>query len=144
LRTVRYDLISVDAYTRGKYGSTIPAHMVTQEFFREASARLSQNGILHYHSSANRDNLFTRSLYRTLRSVFPSVIVLGDTEFLASNTTLHPDIDLLIARADDLRTHLPRIDDRIRSLQLPVPDTSNVPILTDDYAPVDTLLRHGG
>jgi spermidine synthase len=137
----RYDLISIDAYTRGKYGSTIPPHLVTREFFQEAARHLTDEGIVHIHIYASRHSLFTRSVYRTMTAEFSSVIVLGESELMASNSQLAADADDLMAGAASIRARLPRIDDRIATLRRPLPDPSGVTVLTDDYAPVDTLLR---
>ncbi len=143
LRTTdrRYDLISIDAYTRGKYGSTIPPHLVTREFFQEAARHLTEQGIVHFHDYVGRDSLLTRSLYKTMTAVFSSVIVLGESELMASHSQLAADADDLIARAGSIRKRLPRIDDRIATLRRPLPDPIGATLLTDDYAPVDTLLR---
>ena len=138
--TETFDLISVDAYTRGRYGSTIPPHLVTREFFQEASRRLSHGGFVRFHSYAPRASRFSRSLYRTMTSVFPSVIVLGETEIIASNTPMHVDEKDLKSRAGEIRKRVPFIDARIATLNVPHPDPNGVPLLTDDYAPVDLLL----
>ena len=137
----QYDLISIDAYTRGKYGATIPPHLVTTEFFQEVARKLSKDGIVHIHSYAPRQNPFCRSLYRTLQSVFPSVVVLGETEFFASALPLPSDIETLTERAAAVRHLLPQIDDRIATVGHTIPDSTGVLVLRDDYAPVDTLLR---
>src|SRR5205823_4432442 len=43
-----YDLIIMDAYTTTRYGSSIPPHLTTREFFGIARDRLSTNGVLAY------------------------------------------------------------------------------------------------
>lgn len=136
-----FDLISIDAYTRGRYGSTIPQHLVTREFFEEVSAKLSDDGIVHFHSYAGRDTRFSRAMYKTMAAVFPSVIILGETELLASNTPIHVEKADLILRAGRVRARVPQIDARIRTLAAGAPKVADVPLLTDDFAPVDTLLR---
>lgn len=40
LAETRYDLIVLDAYSTNRYGSTIPAHLTTREFFAECAARI--------------------------------------------------------------------------------------------------------
>jgi spermidine synthase len=136
-----YDLISIDAYTRGRYGSTIPPHLVTREFFQEVKQHLTSQGLIHFHCYAPRDSPFTRSLYGTIQSVFPSAFAFGETEIIASVAPLQIDSSDLMSRAGYLRTRLPFIDQRIATLRLPTPDSSGVPLLTDDDAPVDRLLR---
>lgn len=137
----RYDMISVDAYTRGRYGSTIPPHLVTKEFFEEVSSRLADNGIVHFHSYAGRNSSFSRAVYKTMASVFPSVVVLGQTEIIASAAPLHVEPEDLLSRTASIRRHLPDIDLRLATLQTQPPRVDDVPLLTDDFAPVDTLLR---
>ena len=137
----RYDMITVDVYTRGRYGSTIPSHMVTREFFQEASARLTDGGILHFHSYHGRDQLFTRALYKTMAGVFPTVVMLGETELIASASPLHVEPEDLLARAAAIRQKLPDFDRRLATLGTVPPPVHDVPLLTDDFAPVDTLLR---
>jgi spermidine synthase len=137
----RYDMVSIDAYTRGRYGSTIPPHLVTKEFFEEVSSRLADNGIVHFHSYAPRDSPFTRAVYKTMASVFPSVVVLGQTELIASATPLHVEQEDIVARSRAIQRHLPEFEERLATLQTGPLAVSGVPFLTDDYAPVDTLLR---
>ncbi|HET7707556.1 MAG TPA: fused MFS/spermidine synthase [Thermoanaerobaculia bacterium] len=139
----RYDMISVDAYTRGRYGSTIPPHLVTKEFFEEVSKRLEDNGIVHFHSYAGRNSLFSRAVYKTMASVFPSVVILGQTEIIASAAPLHVEPEDILSRTASIRRHLPDIDRRLATLQTQPPEVRDVPLLTDDFAPVDTLLRGG-
>ena len=136
-----YDLITIDAYTRGRYGSTVPAHLVTREFFTEVSSKLSEQGIAHFHSYAPRDSPFTRAMYKTMAAVFPSVVILGDTELLASRTPIDTYKAGLIERAAAIRARIPQIDQRIGTLTATAPEVGDVPVLTDDFAPVDMLLR---
>lgn len=44
--TNRYDLIIMDAYTSTRYGSSIPPHLTTREFFTLASDHLTTNGVV--------------------------------------------------------------------------------------------------
>lgn len=45
----KYGVILVDAYVQGRYGSAIPYHLATKEFFQLANQRLSTNGVLAYN-----------------------------------------------------------------------------------------------
>lgn len=137
----RYDMISIDAYTRGRYGSTIPPHLVTKEFFEEVSSRLNDNGVVHFHSYVPRDSPFTQAVYKTMASVFPSVVILGQTELIGSTTPLHVEQEDIAARGRTMQRHLPQFQERLATLQTGPLAVSGVPLLTDDYAPVDTLLR---
>ncbi len=65
-----YDVIFLDAY----FGdTTIPEHLVTQEFFKQVKNRLSDNGVLATNliASPNFSDRFSRHIDNTLRSVFP-------------------------------------------------------------------------
>ena len=69
-----YDAILMDAYTENRYGSFLPRHLVTWEFFQIASARLTTNGVLAYNVigqiHGQRANLLG-AMHRTLKAVFP-------------------------------------------------------------------------
>jgi hypothetical protein len=71
-----YDLILLDAYVRHRYGSQIPQHLATREFFELTRDRLTTNGVLAYNvitvsRLGGRDA--APALARTLQSVFPQV-----------------------------------------------------------------------
>lgn len=132
--TETYDLIVIDAYTSNRYGATIPPHLCTREFFQLAAAHLSENGLLHFHCYAGRLTPLPRALFKTLREVFPTVEVFGETELIASKSPLTIDKTALAAAAPPLRS-------RILTMADTRPPTLDVPLLTDDYAPVDTLYR---
>jgi spermidine synthase len=139
----KYDLIIIDAYTTNRYGSTIPAHLTTREFFQEAAAHLTENGFLHFHVYQDREAPLPRALYKTLKSVFSTIVIAGGTELMATNAPLADVKGTLIARAPDMSSRLTRIGGQIPTVQLDPLPTGEVPVLTDDYAPVDMLLRRG-
>ncbi len=138
-----WDIITIDAYTANRYGSTIPPHMVTREFFAEAKRHLTPGGILHYHSFAAPNAPISRGIERTLAEVFPTVAKVstqGFTEYFASTDAI--DRSALMRNTKPL----PWADLRPFAAALnTTPDWSAAdPILTDDYAPIDTLLAHRG
>jgi len=69
----KYGLIIMDAfkYNRGTY--SIPPHLTTQEFFREAKERLVENGV--FAMMVVKKGSFLDSEYATLKSVFENVYV---------------------------------------------------------------------
>lgn len=136
-----WDLIIVDAYSTNRYGDTIPPHLVTREFFQEASARLSDGGIVHFHCAYTNTKLMG-ALHKTLGSVFPSVLVTGG-ELLASHVPMIISKERLVARAQaSPARRLPVLPRHIGGLRGDPPPRDAL-LLTDDYAPVDTLLgRH--
>lgn len=139
----KYDLILIDVYARGRYGTTLPPHMVTREFFSEVVEHLNEGGLVHFHCYASRQSPFTRAIDRTLSASFPALLIFGQTEFIAATSPIHYSKADLVARAGEVRKHVPRIDDLITTMQVERLDHTDVPLLTDDYAPVDTLLGHG-
>lgn len=137
----QWDLIMVDAYTTNRYGDTVPPHLTTQEFFRDASSRLAEGGIVHFHC-AYTNSMLMGALHKTMGSVFSSVLR-TDGELLASNVPLIAGKESLLARArQSPAARLPHLETAIARLS-PAPPPADAILLTDDYAPVDTLLgRH--
>jgi spermidine synthase len=151
---VTYDLIFLDAYN----SDTIPFHLATREFYREVAARLAPGGVVVSNIIGNLrgpESLFFRSLYRTLAEVFP-VIHVVPTYDLGSGVVLGEINIILFASRDgarlsraDLMARVGRVGGRLVAaselaqyashlLELPI-EVSDVPVLTDDYAPVEIL-----
>ncbi|MGZ5433244.1 MAG: spermidine synthase, partial [Thermoanaerobaculia bacterium] len=137
----QWDLIIIDAYTVNRYGDTIPAHLTTREFFTTVAARLGDGGIVHFHC-AFADSKLSAAIHTTMASVFPSVLRTGG-EFLASSVPLLADPHVLLERAKaSPAAHFPALAPSVASLRRDPPPRGAIR-LTDDYAPVDTLLgRH--
>jgi len=139
--TETFDIVIIDAYTVNRYGSTIPANLVTKEFFAEIAGRLSSDGILYFHCTSLPDRPLPLALQKTFREVFPVLHVFADggfTEFIAARSTKTSDLEELRRRAAALP--IPRMTDRINRRIARLPSTAGSPVLTDDYAPVDQLL----
>ena len=136
-----WDLIVIDAYSTNRYGDTLPPHLVTREFFDEVSKRLSENGVVHFHCAFANTRLMS-ALHATLRSVFPNVMRTRG-ELLASRVPMIAAKDVLQARAAKTQaSRLPELPRLIEELTDEPPVQGSL-VLTDDYAPVDTLLgRH--
>jgi spermidine synthase len=133
-----WDLIVIDAYSTNRYGDTLPPHLVTREFFADAAARLEEGGVLHFHCAFDNTRLMS-SLHRTLRSVFPSVLRTRG-ELLASRIPMIVPKEVLLARAKTSpAARLPELAPYIDDLTDEPPPPAAL-LLTDDYAPVDTLL----
>jgi spermidine synthase len=149
-----YDLIFLDAYN----SDTIPFHLTTREFYRELTARLAPGGIVVSNiigSLRGPQSAFFRAMYRTLAETFPTVHVIPTYE--VSGGLALGEINIILVATQD-RTRLTRAELMARagrvggrlvpasdlveyaSYLLEVPITvSDVPILTDDYAPVELL-----
>jgi protein-L-isoaspartate(D-aspartate) O-methyltransferase len=148
----RYDLVVLDAYVQGRYGSCLPQHLATREFFELVRDHLTTNGVVAYNVigslGAMRADLLG-AMYRTLNSVFPQVYLFSastsqNVVFVATRARGRADLPWLRQRALALLqggwTSLPKFLDRLQNFRaLPPPNVSASPILTDDYAPVEGL-----
>jgi len=150
--TERYDLVVLDAYLI----DTIPFHLATREFYRQIAARLTPGGAVATNVigavRGPQSRLF-RAIYKTFRSVFPSVYVFpvggGEPAWLA-NIILVGAGDPAVSRAEILaraeaaeRSGRVRIEGFSRDAATLFDDpieTRDVPVLTDDYAPTDALI----
>jgi spermidine synthase len=150
----RWDAIVVDAF----FADAIPFHLVTREFLQLAQSRLNPGGVIVTNAigaiEGPGSRLF-RSIYRTYRTVFPTVTVHpailagdgGDATFrnliLVATEQASPQRAFLAQRWEEIREEAPTAPD----LEQPILDrhdelipSADVPVLTDDYAPTDALL----
>lgn len=150
----RWDVIVIDAF----FADAIPFHLVTREFLELARARLAPGGVIVTNAigaiEGPGSRLF-RSIYRTYRSVFPTVLVHpailagdeGDETFrnliLVATEQAAPQRSFLLDRWEGIRGRAPTAPDLEQPIRdrhdAPIP-TEDVPTLTDDYAPTDALL----
>lgn len=152
----RYDAIFLDAY----FAHSIPFHLATVEFMQELKAKLAPGGVVASNiigSLSGRHSLLFRSMLKSIQAVFPTVYVLPVGS--SSGSAIDPVQRNIIVLATDRPAMSPEAfwaavsrleqEGRIppgsavfaRSLVTePIP-TDDVPVLTDDHAPVDTLLR---
>ena len=153
----RYDLIILDAYVQGRYGSSIPQHLATKEFFELARDHLNKtNGIVAYNVIGNihgwRANV-VGALYRTLKDGFPQVYAFPaassqNVVLIATAAGVQADLNGLRRRAALLtqagRITVPGFLNRLERLQAqPPPSAASSPVLTDDFAPVEGLAGGG-
>jgi spermidine synthase len=150
----RWDAIVIDAF----FADAIPFHLVTQEFLDLARTRLSPGGVIVANaigSIAGPGSRLFRSIYRTYRTVFPTVLVHpailagdeGDETFrnliLVATEQAAPQRAFLADRWAETRENAPGAPDLEQAIldrhDVPIP-TGDVPVLTDDYAPTDALL----
>jgi spermidine synthase len=152
--TEKYDLIFLDAYN----SDTIPFHLTTREFYRELEARLAPGGVVVSNiigTLRGPQSAFFRAMYRTLSETFPAVHVVPTYD--GGGAFALGEINILLFAMRD-RTRLTRAELMARVgrvggklvpaselmeyasylLELPIP-VSDVPVLTDDYAPVEIL-----
>ena len=152
----RYDVVFLDAY----FADSIPFHLTTREFLEEVRQRLQPRGVVASNIigalSGQRSQLF-RSMLKTIRAVFPTTYVLavGRTSGEAVDPVLRNLIVLatdrpqlrpeefrqLVAGAEE-QGLIPKESAGLAwSLVTEPIATDDVPVLTDDFAPVDTLIR---
>jgi spermidine synthase len=152
----KYGAILMDAYVQNRYGSAIPYHLATKEFFVLASDRLVTNGVMCYNvlgsMQSSRADL-VGAIYKTMKSVFPQVYSFPSREsqnvvLLATRSPQKVDFNTLHQRAAFLihqkRVTLPTFRERVYAFRGDAPPGSaHASVLTDDFAPVDGLLRTG-
>jgi hypothetical protein len=151
----RYDLILLDAY----HADSIPFHLTTQEFFQIADQKLTTNGVTVINvigAIIGSRSKIVRSLIKTLRKIFPQIYVfatngadessigtLQNVIIIASKNKERLDIREIVKRAASLGGDLfpepiEEINATYYEARMP---TDDVPVLTDDYAPTDSLLH---
>jgi len=146
-----YDAIFVDAYLADYYGNYVPFHLATQEFFRLAEARLSAGGVIGYNvvwSSLNWSDPSVRAIYKTMESVFgqPYLFPVRSSRNMVvmcvqgGQVPQPAELAAMAREVDKARGALPRsISSLAAGGMLQYLDTRSVPLLTDDYAPVEAL-----
>jgi spermidine synthase len=137
----RYSVIGVDAY-RLPY---IPWHLTTREFFEEARAHLTDDGVLAINVGRTfTDRRLIEAMVGTLQNVFPSVYVVDVPDTFNSlvfatvqptqTTNLQANLSALEAGAPPLlRNALTRAAQNLQ----PTPKSDT--IFTDDKAPVEQI-----
>ncbi len=140
----RWDWIILDAF-RGGY---VPAHLKTEEFYRECAARLADRGVFITNLHAGTELFY--SDIRTIQAVFPQVALFateGSGNVIAcavkyrepavTDPAAWPDPATLLDPALAGRLDLAAI--RAERIALPVDVLENARVLTDDFAPVEFL-----
>ena len=133
----QYDAVILDAFL----GDSSPSHLMTREAFASMRRVLRPGGVLVINTFAvleGEHDFFGASLFKTLQSVFPSVLIhsgrYGNTLYVASQKP-----GLKFVRQPDLsRVHalpLEQVREAYTRLREPHPDHGRV--LTDDYNPVE-------
>ena len=150
----KYDAIMMDAYSSNTYGSFIPYHLATKEFFQLAAEDLTVNGVLAYNVIGTYNEWradIVGSMYRTMKTVFPHVyhfpaadsrnIVLVGVKAKSgglTSATLRARLDLLRRAQPKLPAHF---GPRLGRIQANAPlSAAKSPVLTDDHAPISKLL----
>jgi spermidine synthase len=152
-----YDLIILDAYTKSRYGSSIPPHLTTKEFFTLAGSHLTTNGVLAYNVIGDIQDSrpeIVGALYRTLKEIFPHVYAFPASSsmnvvLVATKSAVPFDYARVqregTALAQAKKVTMPTFAARLKVFRNAPPRSVGVsPVLTDDRAPVETLMGGGG
>jgi spermidine synthase len=154
LSTNRYDVILMDAYSTTRYGSSLPVQLTTKEFFQIASDRLGTNGVLAYNVIGQirgfRMNVIG-ALYRTMSEVFPRVYMFPAVEsrnivIIGTKSDESYSLQRVQQEGEALKkvgiVTLPTFSLRLKSFTRQQPAAlARSPLLTDDYAPIESLLN---
>jgi len=151
----RYDIIMLDAY----FKDAIPFHLTTREFFQLADQRLTSNGLVVANiigAVTGQAGRITRSVAKTLREIFPQVYLFPTQRSRGGGLEGIQNV-IIIATKERQRLDAREITKRAAALgrdlfPTPIHDIAasyydgglpdqDVPILTDDYAPTDSLLH---
>jgi spermidine synthase len=147
----RWDVIAIDTF----YDDGVPFHLTTREFLELVRDRLAPGGVVVTNIigavKGSSSKLF-RSLYRTYRTVFPTVAVhpVGGSAEAYTNVMIvategaAPAKAFLRERWRSIRADhpgAPSLGNAIRFRWDALIPTRDVPTLTDAYAPVDALLE---
>lgn len=151
--SVCHDVVLLDAYSRNRYGSCIPSHLATREFFELVRDHLSTNGVMAYNVIGSIQGVrsdLVGAMYRTMKTVFPQVYLFPAQESLnvvmIATRSRHPiTLGLAQQRLGEMvnrRLSLPPgIDVRLGSFRaVTPPSASTSPVFTDDHAPIEGLL----
>lgn len=155
----RYDIVMVDAYN----ADSIPFHLTTREFLEVVRGHLEPDGVVLANligaAEGPRSSLL-RSFVKTYADAFTHVSLypvatdergprlrnFGNVELVATDrppppragTLAEPGLETVAA---DIPPH-PALDRLLRHRYRALVPTDDVPLLTDDYAPVDALSIH--
>ena len=154
----RYDLIVSDVFCGG---GRIPFHLLTKEYFLQLREHLMTSaGVAAFNlggSLTGRDSRLVLAVYRTLQEVFPQVYIFPNYKNNPSGDIQKRNM-LLIATLERSRLSQKGITEAAAALEgsgrvkAPIREYAGrlwepegelalreVPILTDDYAPVDSM-----
>ena len=141
-----WDVIIADTYI----GLSVPFHMTTREFLAAVDGALAPGGVFLVNLAAGLEQPFPKAIYRTLVERFPNVDAfpvpgVANTLLVAHHGERMNREELLRrAEALDLAAAGGAFDPplaRLAADRLPPADTRGVPVLSDDFAPVDRLIH---
>jgi len=144
-----YDLLIMDVFTSG---GRVPQHLVTEEFFRLASTKISGKGTLTINLIGNinsPDERFLPAVIKTLQKVFRHVYIFPRDRNRRANVMIVCSNDLckkltkneLLQRFDEGYGRLFKQNIRkiIENYTEQNTKKRDIPVLTDDFCPADAL-----
>ena len=152
----KYDLIILDAFSK----NYIPFHLMTLEYFQLLDKRLSSDGVIISNSigsmAGDRSDII-RAVHKTISQVFPSVYVFptehnsGNLQNIMLAAMKTPSVEY---GKDELRQLASNNDNNNHNASTVLADiaylehlyeaelkTNDVPLLTDQFAPVEILIN---
>ncbi|HYG24167.1 MAG TPA: fused MFS/spermidine synthase [Verrucomicrobiae bacterium] len=152
----QYDAIMLDAYTTTRYGSSIPPHLTTKEFFQLADGHMTTNGVLAYNVIGQVQGWkadIIGGMFRTMKEVFPNVYLFPaassrNVVLVATKSAERVNLDWVQQEAAGLASsnivRLPAFGIRALSFRDVTPSSAaSAPVFTDEHAPVERLMRSG-
>ena len=141
---VKFDVVFGDAF----HDIAVPAHLVTREFHRELAGRITENGFYAVNVvDLGKEPKFLFSLVKTLRLDFPEVEVWKTLDEMDEGGRV--TFIVLAGKKSTKVGEMASVRGLARSwARWPMDDFDrrlakvDVPILSDDFAPVDRLLSH--
>lgn len=158
----RYDLIILDAFTSG---AQVPFHLTTQEFIRQIHGALAPGGVflanIFSALEGQRSRIF-RSEYKTIQTIFQTTHLFAlplnielrnvgqffpanrrNIILVAQDSSGSWDLGSIVRKAEEivaegLAPSPTFVRDASSFYTFPI-KINDVPVLTDDFAPVDTM-----
>jgi spermidine synthase len=152
----KYDLIILDAFSK----NYVPFHLMTLEYFQLLDEKLTSDGVIISNSigsmTGDRSDI-VRAAYKTISQIFPSVYVFptehnsGNLQNIMLAAMKTPTVEY---SKDELRQLASNNDNNNHNSSTALADldylehlyeaelkTSDVPLLTDQFAPVEILIN---
>lgn len=135
----KYDVIVIDALN----GAPVPAHLLSQQAFEEIKEKLTENGTLSLNITGFLDSQLIKSIYLTLKQVYPEVLVFAadlnewtNIVFFASSN-LPTDLTSIIEQRCEDQDCLGLYQYILANELAEVRVDQKAKIITDDYNPAD-------
>lgn len=138
-----YDVIYLDAYRKAE----VPFHLTTQEFMELTYEKTDENGVVVSNiisTASGPGSEFAQSQYRTMNSVYDSMYF-----FPTRETSLAQNIELIATKNEKIpKSEFKDKSGSYRPINLSEEvenfeefNPGDVPVLRDDYAPVEQLMN---